>query len=72
MTTLVLKSSQNFLLSLINGIMSVFTSIGKAASRTQQIRANEHLATVLKREYPNMTYHELLAHLNQKTISTWK
>jgi hypothetical protein len=79
MTALVLQHSQNFLQSLLNGLKivgkqigSIFISIAEAAERSQQIRANEYLATVMKHEYPDMTYHELLAHLNQKTISTWK
>jgi len=79
MTALVLKHSQNFLQSLLDGLKIVgkqighiFMSIAEAGQRSQQIRANEHLATVMKHEYPDMTYHELLAHLNQKTISNWK
>jgi hypothetical protein len=46
----------------------LFSSIGKSMLVSRQLAANEVLAKALLHEYPNHTYHSLLAELNHNTI----
>lgn len=63
MTAIVLKS-----LSLPRLIVELFSSIGKSMVVSRQCAANESVAKALLHEYPEHTYHSLLAELNRKTI----
>jgi len=67
MTAIVLKSLSLPRLS-FNWITEVFSSIGKSMVVSRQCAANEVLAKALLHEYPNHTYHSLLAELNHRTI----
>lgn len=67
MTTIVLKSLNLPRLS-FNWIVEMFSSIGKSMVVSRQCAANEVLAKALLHEYPNHTYHSLLAELNHNTI----
>jgi hypothetical protein len=67
MTEIVLKSLSLPRLS-FNWMSRLFSSIGKSMLVSRQCAANEVLARVLLHEYPNHTYHSLLAELNHKTI----
>jgi len=67
MTTIVLKSLSLPKLS-FNWIVEVFSSIGKSMIVSRQCVANESVAKALLHEYPEHTYHSLLAELNRLTI----
>ena len=67
MTAIVLKSLNLPRLS-FNWIARLFSSIGKSMLVSRQCAANEVLARALLHEYPNHTYHSLLAELNHNTI----
>jgi len=67
MTAIVLKSLSLPRLS-FNWIAELFSSIGKSIIVSRQCAANEVVAKALLHEYPNHTYHSLLAELNRTTI----
>ena len=67
MTTIVLKSLSLPKLS-FNWIVELFSSIGKSMVVSRQCAANESVAKALLHEYPEHTYHSLLAELNRLTI----
>ena len=67
MTAIVLKSLSLPKLS-FNWIVEVFSSIGKSMIVSRQCVANESVAKALLHEYPEHTYHSLLAELNRLTI----
>jgi hypothetical protein len=67
MTAIVLKSLSLPKLS-FNWIVELFSSIGKSMIVSRQCAANESVAKALLHEYPEHTYHSLLAELNSKTI----
>lgn len=67
MTAIVLKSLSLPKLS-FNWIVELFSSIGKSMIVSRQCAANESVAKALLHEYPEHTYHSLLAELNRKTI----
>ena len=67
MTAIVLKSLSLPKLS-FNWIVELFSSIGKSRIVSRQCAANESVAKALLHEYPEHTYHSLLAELNSKTI----
>jgi hypothetical protein len=67
MTAIVLKSLSLPRLS-FNWITEVFSSIGKSMIVSRQCAANESVAKALLHEYPEHTYHSLLAELNRLTI----
>ena len=67
MTVIVLKSLSLPKLS-FNWIVELFSSIGKSIVVSRQCAANESVAKALLHEYPEHTYHSLLAELNRLTI----
>ena len=67
MTAIVLKSLSLPKLS-FNWIVELYTSIGKSMIVSRQCAANESVAKALLHEYPEHTYHSLLAELNRLTI----
>ena len=67
MTAIVLKSLSLPRLS-FNWIVELFSSIGKSMVVSRQCAANESVAKALLHEYPEHTYHSLLAELNRLTI----
>lgn len=67
MTAIVLKSLSLPRFS-FNWIVGLFSSIGKSIIVSRQCVANESVAKALLHEYPEHTYHSLLAELNRKTI----
>jgi len=67
MTAIVLKSLNLPRLS-FNWIVELFSSIGKSMVVSRQCAANESVAKALLHEYPEHTYHSLLAELNRLTI----
>ena len=67
MTAIVLKSLSLPKLS-FNWIVELFSSIGKSMIVSRQCAANESVAKALLHEYPEHTYHSLIAELNSKTI----
>lgn len=67
MTAIVLKSLSLPRFS-FNWIVGLFSSIGKSIIVSRQCVANESVAKALLHEYPEHTYHSLLAELNRRTI----
>jgi len=67
MTAIVLKSLSLPRLS-FNWIIESFSSIAKSMIVSRQCAANESVAKALLHEYPEHTYHSLLAELNRLTI----
>ena len=67
MTAIVLKSLSLPRFS-FNWIVGLFSSIGKSIIVSRQCAANESVAKALLHEYPEHTYHSLLAELNRRTI----
>jgi hypothetical protein len=68
MTAIVLKSLKLPKFLFATWIIGHLTAVGKAIRTSRQCSANEVIARQLLHEYPNHTYHSLLAELNRTTI----
>lgn len=72
MTSIVLKVQSWSLPNPLEAIASFFASVGQSWQLSRQIAANEQIAQVLLIEYPEHTYHSLLAKLNHEALERFK
>ena len=75
MTTIALRGyslvKSGFIAALFAWITGHMFAVGRAIQASRQMEANEHLARLIRHEYPNETHFGIVAILNQKTMKEY-